>query len=47
MKWVPRAVTLVAKRKRPEADHSSSSSAHVKNGGTIPLLRRMPSWYSA
>jgi hypothetical protein len=30
-----------------EADRSRSRSAKVKNGGTIPLLPHLCSWYSA
>jgi hypothetical protein len=30
-----------------EADHSSSSSAAIKNSGAIPPFPRMSSWHSA
>jgi hypothetical protein len=36
--WIPRAISLGVKRPAREADHSSPSSAEVKNGGDIPLL---------
>jgi hypothetical protein len=35
------------KRQGREAVHSPPSSAEVKNGGAVPPLPRMPSWYSA
>jgi hypothetical protein len=30
-----------------EGDHSSPSSAEVKNGAAVPLLLHMSSWHSA
>jgi hypothetical protein len=38
------AVSLGVKRPRREADHSSPSSAEVKNGGDIPPLPNTYSW---
>jgi hypothetical protein len=39
IQWVPGAVSLGVMRPGRESDHSlSSSSAEVKNGGTIPPL---------
>jgi hypothetical protein len=35
------------KRPGPEADHSSPSSAEVKNGGAIPPFSHMSAWRSA
>jgi hypothetical protein len=41
IKWVLEALSLGVKRQEREADHSPPSSVDVKNGGTIPPLRRM------
>jgi hypothetical protein len=38
IQWVPGALSPKAKRQGREADHSSSSSAEVKNGGAMPPL---------
>jgi hypothetical protein len=47
IQWVPGAVSPGVKRLGREADHSPPSSAEVKNGGAIPPLSHMSSWYSA
>jgi hypothetical protein len=36
--WVPRALSPVVKRQGREADRSPSTSAEVKNVGSIPQL---------
>jgi hypothetical protein len=38
--------SLKVKRSGRDADHSPLSIAEVKNGGTIPPLPYMSSWYS-
>jgi hypothetical protein len=45
--WVSRRFPPGGKRPGREADHSSPSSAEVKNGGAIPPLPHMSSWHSA
>jgi hypothetical protein len=45
IQWVPGAVSPGVRRH--EADHSSPSSAEVKNGGTIPPLPHTSSWRGA
>jgi hypothetical protein len=45
--WVLGALSQEVKRPGREADHSSSSSAEVRNGGAIPSLSRKSSWRSA
>jgi hypothetical protein len=47
VKWVLRAASPGVKRLGREADHSPPSSAEVKNGGAIPPLPTMSSWYIA
>jgi hypothetical protein len=42
--WIQRAISPEVKRPTREADHSSPSSAEVKNGGAIPPLSLMSSW---
>jgi hypothetical protein len=42
-----RAVSPGVKQVWHEADHSSSSIADVKNGGTIHPLPHAPSWHDA
>jgi hypothetical protein len=44
--WVLGALSLGVKWPRREADHSSPSSAEVKNGGAIPPLSHTSSWRS-
>jgi hypothetical protein len=42
IQWVSRALSMEVKWQEREADHSSSSSADIKNGGTIfPLPIRL------
>jgi hypothetical protein len=43
--WVPGALSTGVKRLGHEADHSSPSSADVKNGGAVPPLPHMFSWH--
>jgi hypothetical protein len=47
MQWIPGAVFPKVKRPDREADYSSSSSAEIKNGGSIPRLLHWCSWRSA
>jgi hypothetical protein len=47
IQWVPGALFPGVKRPGLEADHSPPSSAEFKNGGTIPPLPHMFSWYRA
>jgi hypothetical protein len=42
IQWIPGV-----KQQESEAHHSPPSIARFKNGGTIPPLPYMPSWYSA
>jgi hypothetical protein len=45
-KWVPGALSSGVKRQRHDADHSSPSSAEVRNGGAI-FITHISSWHSA
>jgi hypothetical protein len=47
IQWLAGAISPGVKRPGREADHSSPSSAEVKNGGAIPPLPPMSSWHSA
>jgi hypothetical protein len=47
IQWVGGAVFLGVKRTGREADHSSPSSAGVKNAGAIPPLPNTSSWRGA
>jgi hypothetical protein len=47
IEWIPGAISPGVKRPGSEADHSSPSSAEVKNGGAIPPLPHMSSWHGA
>jgi hypothetical protein len=44
IQWVPWAFLQGVKRPGREADHSSPSSAEIKNFGAIPPLPNMSSW---
>jgi hypothetical protein len=46
IQWVPREISTRVKRWGREADHSTPSSAEVKNVGAIPPLPHMSSWHS-
>jgi hypothetical protein len=46
IQWVPGDPSLGVKRPGREVDHSSSSSAEVKNGGAIPPLPLTSSWHN-
>jgi hypothetical protein len=45
--WAPGCLSSGAKRPGREANQSPTSGSEVKNGGGIPPLPHMPSWYSA
>jgi hypothetical protein len=45
--WVQGAVSQGVKRQRREADHSPPSNAKVKNGGAIPSVPHISSWFGA
>jgi hypothetical protein len=47
IEWVPRAHSPGTKRPGFEADHSSPSTADVKNDGAVPPLSRMSTWHGA
>jgi hypothetical protein len=43
IQWVPETLCLGVKRQGRETDHSTPSSAEVKNGGAIPPFTLMSS----
>jgi hypothetical protein len=45
IQWVPGALLPGVKQPACKADHSSSTCAKVKNGGSIHPLPHMPSWH--
>jgi hypothetical protein len=47
IQWAPEATSSGVKRLGREADHSSPSSAQVKNVGAIPHLPYTSSWHGA
>jgi hypothetical protein len=47
IQWLLGTLPPGVKRERREDGHSPPSSADVKNGGTIPPLPHMSSWYRA
>jgi hypothetical protein len=47
IQWIPGALFPGVKRRRRETDHSTVSSADVKNGGVMSPLPYMSSWHSA
>jgi hypothetical protein len=42
---LPRALSSQVKRSQLEADHSPSATVEGKNGGAIPALPHMLSWW--
>jgi hypothetical protein len=44
IQWISGALFQKVKRQRREADHSSPTSAEVKNGTAIPPLHHKSSW---
>jgi hypothetical protein len=47
IQWVPQTFSPGVKQQGRGADHSTPSSAKVKNGGATPLLPHIPSWRGA
>jgi hypothetical protein len=47
IQWVPGSLSPGLKRREREADHSSPSSAEVKNGDALPALLHMSSWHGS
>jgi hypothetical protein len=47
IQWVLEVLSPVVKRPGREADHSSPSSAEVKNVGATPPLSHTSSWHRA
>jgi hypothetical protein len=46
VQWARGVLFPGVKRQGREADHLPPSSAEVKNGGAVPPLPHMPSWYN-
>jgi hypothetical protein len=46
IRWVPGVISQRVKQPQLEADHSSSSSAEIKNDGATPPHPYMSSWHN-